>query len=125
MGGRGMEIVHEPRDLERYMREAVKVSHDSSVLLDRFMNDAIECDVDCISDGEAVFIGGVMEHIEQAGVNFGASACLLPPHSLSQETIHEMKRPTGAMARALNGVGLMKGTFSIPQAGAEDGAKKG
>ncbi|MCM3373061.1 carbamoyl-phosphate synthase large subunit, partial [Bacillus velezensis] len=66
LGGRAMEIVHEPRDLERYMREAVKVSNDSPVLLDRFLNDAIECDVDCICDGEAVFIGGVMEHIEQA-----------------------------------------------------------
>src|SRR5271163_2724782 len=84
LGGRAMEIVHEPRDLERYMREAVKVSHDSPVLLDRFLNDAIECDVDCISDGEAVFIGGVMEHIEQAGVHSGDSACSLPPYSLSK-----------------------------------------
>src|ERR1700686_4908897 len=96
LGGRAMEIVHEPRDLERYMREAVKVSHDSPVLLDRFLNDAIECDVDCISDGEAVFIGGVMEHIEQAGVHSGDSACSLPPYSLSKETIAELKRQTGA-----------------------------
>src|SRR5258708_17616496 len=98
LGGRAMEIVHEQRDLERYMREAVKVSHDSPVLLDHFLNDAIECDVDCISDGEAVFIGGVMEHIEQAGVHSGDSACSLPPYSLSQETIDELKRQTGAMA---------------------------
>ena len=101
LGGRAMEIVHEPRDLERYMREAVKVSNDSPVLLDRFLNDAIECDVDCISDGDAVFIGGVMEHIEQAGVHSGDSACSLPPYSLSQETVDELKRQTGAMARAL------------------------
>src|SRR5476651_11830 len=73
LGGRAMEIVHEPRDLERYMREAVKVSHDSPVLLDRFLNDAIECDVDCISDGKDVLIGGIMEHIEQAGVHSGDS----------------------------------------------------
>ncbi|MGB9108195.1 MAG: carbamoyl-phosphate synthase large subunit, partial [Telluria sp.] len=82
LGGRAMEIVHEQRDLERYMREAVKVSNDSPVLLDRFLNDAIECDVDCISDGETTFIGGVMEHIEQAGVHSGDSACSLPPYSL-------------------------------------------
>jgi carbamoyl-phosphate synthase large subunit len=74
-----MEIVHEQRDLERYMREAVKVSHDSPVLLDRFLNDAIECDVDCIRDTEGkTLIGGVMEHIEQAGVHSGDSACSLP-----------------------------------------------
>src|SRR5476651_155414 len=124
LGGRAMEIVHEPRDLERYMREAVKVSHDSPVLLDRFLNDAIECDVDCISDGEAVFIGGVMEHIEQAGVHSGDSACSLPPYSLSQETIEELKRQTGAMARALNVIGLMNVQFAIQQAVQEDGSKK-
>src|SRR6202040_4134729 len=83
LGGRAMEIVHEQRDLERYMREAVKVSNDSPVLLDRFLNDAIEVDVDAISDGQDVFIGGVMEHIEQAGVHSGDSACSLPPFSLS------------------------------------------
>jgi carbamoyl-phosphate synthase large subunit len=87
LGGRAMEIVHDGRDLERYMREAVKVSHDSPVLLDRFLNDAIECDVDCISDGSKVFIGGVMEHIEQAGVHSGDSACSLPPYSLSDSTV--------------------------------------
>ncbi|MGA7813476.1 carbamoyl-phosphate synthase large subunit, partial [Caballeronia sp.] len=124
LGGRAMEIVHEPRDLERYMREAVKVSHDSPVLLDRFLNDAIECDVDCISDGEAVFIGGVMEHIEQAGVHSGDSACSLPPYSLSQATIDELKRQTGAMARALNVIGLMNVQFAIQQATQEDGSKK-
>src|SRR5471030_2582212 len=113
LGGRAMEIVHEQRDLERYMREAVKVSHDSPVLLDRFLNDAIECDVDCISDGETTFIGGVMEHIEQAGVHSGDSACSLPPYSLAQETIDELKRQTALMAKGLNVVGLMNVQFAI------------
>ncbi len=108
LGGRAMEIVHEPRDLERYMREAVKVSHDSPVLLDRFLNDAIECDVDCIRDASgAVLIGGVMEHIEQAGVHSGDSACSLPPYYLSAATVDEIKRQTAAMAGALQVVGLM------------------
>ena len=114
LGGRAMEIVHEQRDLERYMREAVKVSHDSPVLLDRFLNDAIECDVDCIRDDTgATFIGGVMEHIEQAGVHSGDSACSLPPYSLSVETVTEIKRQTAAMAAALNVVGLMNVQFAI------------
>ncbi|MFJ3047800.1 carbamoyl-phosphate synthase large subunit [Herbaspirillum chlorophenolicum] len=116
LGGRAMEIVHEQRDLERYMREAVKVSNDSPVLLDRFLNDAIEVDVDCLSDGERTFIGGVMEHIEQAGVHSGDSACSLPPYSLSKDTIEELKRQTAAMARGLNVVGLMNVQFAIQQA---------
>ncbi|MFZ1181431.1 MAG: carbamoyl-phosphate synthase large subunit [Herbaspirillum sp.] len=115
LGGRAMEIVHEQRDLERYMREAVKVSHDSPVLLDRFLNDAIEVDVDCLSDGERTFIGGVMEHIEQAGVHSGDSACSLPPHSLAKETIAELKRQTALMAKSLNVVGLMNVQFAIQQ----------
>ena len=113
LGGRAMEIVHEQRDLERYMREAVKVSNDSPVLLDRFLNDAIEVDVDCLSDGKRVFIGGVMEHIEQAGVHSGDSACSLPPYSLSLEMIEELKRQTALMSRALNVVGLMNVQFAI------------
>jgi carbamoyl-phosphate synthase large subunit len=113
LGGRAMEIVHEQRDLERYMREAVKVSHDSPVLLDRFLNDAIECDVDAICDGEQVFIGGVMEHIEQAGVHSGDSACSLPPYSLSSSTIDEIKRQTTGMAHGLKVVGLMNVQFAI------------
>ena len=114
LGGRAMEIVHEQRDLERYMREAVKVSHDSPVLLDRFLNDAIECDVDCIRDSKGkTFIGGVMEHIEQAGVHSGDSACSLPPYSLSLDTVLEIKRQTAAMAEALNVVGLMNVQFAI------------
>ena len=115
LGGRAMEIVHEQRDLERYMREAVKVSHDSPVLLDRFLNDAIECDVDAICDGVEVFIGGVMEHIEQAGVHSGDSACSLPPYSLSAQTIEEIKRQTTAMAHGLKVVGLMNVQFAIQQ----------
>jgi carbamoyl-phosphate synthase large subunit len=120
LGGRAMEIVHDGRDLERYMREAVKVSHDSPVLLDRFLNDAIECDVDCISDGDAVFIGGVMEHIEQAGVHSGDSACSLPPYSLSDATVDEIKRQTAAMARGLNVVGLMNVQFAIQNVDGKD-----
>ncbi|MHB1121262.1 MAG: carbamoyl-phosphate synthase large subunit [Ramlibacter sp.] len=120
LGGRAMEIVHEQRDLERYMREAVKVSHDSPVLLDRFLNDAIECDVDCLSDGERTFIGGVMEHIEQAGVHSGDSACSLPPYSLSKATVDELKRQTAAMAKALNVVGLMNVQFAIQEVDGQD-----
>ncbi|BEI33862.1 carbamoyl-phosphate synthase large subunit [Polynucleobacter sp. HIN5] len=120
LGGRAMEIVHDGRDLERYMREAVKVSNDSPVLLDRFLNDAIECDVDCISDGTRVFIGGVMEHIEQAGVHSGDSACSLPPYSLSKETVAELKRQTAAMAKGLNVVGLMNVQFAIQQSDGKD-----
>ncbi|HJV01392.1 MAG TPA: carbamoyl-phosphate synthase large subunit, partial [Burkholderiaceae bacterium] len=120
LGGRAMEIVHEQRDLERYMREAVKVSNDSPVLLDRFLNDAVECDVDCIGDGQRVFIGGVMEHIEQAGVHSVDSACSLPPYSLSRATVEEMKRQTAAMARALNVVGLMNVQFAIQEIDGQD-----
>ena len=120
LGGRAMEIVHEQRDLERYMREAVKVSHDSPVLLDRFLNDAIECDVDALCDGQRVFIGGVMEHIEQAGVHSGDSACSLPPYSLSKETVAELKVQTAAMAKGLNVVGLMNVQFAIQQVDGND-----
>ncbi len=113
LGGRAMEIVHDQASLERYMREAVKVSNDSPVLLDRFLNDAIEVDVDCLSDGKRTFIGGVMEHIEQAGVHSGDSACSLPPYSLAKETIEELKRQTALMAKGLNVVGLMNVQFAI------------
>ncbi len=123
LGGRAMEIVHEQRDLERYMREAVKVSNDSPVLLDRFLNDAIEVDVDCVSDGDAVYIGGVMEHIEQAGVHSGDSACSLPPFSLSGELVAEMKRQTAKMARALGVVGLMNVQFAIQRDPAAEGGQ--
>ncbi|MCC2680462.1 MAG: carbamoyl-phosphate synthase large subunit [Nitrosospira multiformis] len=113
LGGRAMEIVHEQTHLERYMKEAVKVSHDSPVLLDHFLNDAVEVDVDAVSDGENVLIGGIMEHIEQAGVHSGDSACSLPPYSLSARLQDELRRQTAAMARALNVVGLMNVQFAI------------
>ncbi len=113
LGGRAMEIVHEEADLQRYMREAVKVSNDSPVLLDRFLNDAIEVDVDALSDGNDVLIGGIMEHIEQAGVHSGDSACSLPPYSLPKSLQDVMRRQTVAMARALNVVGLMNVQFAI------------
>ncbi len=115
LGGRAMEIVHEQQDLERYMREAVRVSNDSPVLLDHFLNNATEVDVDCIADGQTVFIGGVMEHIEQAGVHSGDSACSLPPYSLSDDVIAEIKRQTALMARALNVKGLMNVQFAIQE----------
>jgi carbamoyl-phosphate synthase large subunit len=118
LGGRAMEIVHEQSDLERYMREAIKVSNDSPVLLDRFLNDAIEVDVDAVSDGVEVIIGGVMEHIEQAGVHSGDSACSLPPFSLSAALQNELRRQTVAMAKALKVVGLMNVQFAI-QSGPE------
>ena len=120
LGGRAMEIVHQKEDLERYMREAVKVSNDSPVLLDRFLNDAIEVDVDAVSDGKQVIIGGVMEHIEQAGVHSGDSACSLPPFSLSLELQAEMRRQTVAMAKGLNVIGLMNVQFAIQRQGDTD-----
>jgi len=113
LGGRAMEIVHGQADLERYMREAVKVSHDSPVLLDRFLNDAIEVDVDCVCDGTRTLIGGVMEHIEQAGIHSGDSACSLPPYSLTPSMIDEIKRQTARLAAGLNVVGLMNVQFAI------------
>src|SRR6202163_3732912 len=113
LGGRAMEIVHAETDLRRYMREAVKVSNDSPVLFDRFLNDAIEVDVDAVSDGKDVWIGGIMEHIEQAGVHSRDSACSLPPFRLSQELQDELRRQTVAMARALDVVGLMNVQFAI------------
>ncbi|MEQ1590827.1 MAG: carbamoyl-phosphate synthase large subunit [Thiobacillaceae bacterium] len=113
LGGRAMEIVREEADLRRYMTEAVKVSNKSPVLLDRFLNDAIEVDVDALSDGDQVVIGGIMQHIEEAGVHSGDSACSLPPYSLSVEIQDEMRRQTVAMAKALKVIGLMNVQFAI------------
>ncbi len=113
LGGRAMEIVHEQAQLERYMREAVKVSNESPVLLDRFLNDALEVDVDALSDGEDVIIGGIMEHVEQAGVHSGDSACSLPPFSLSAALQDELRVQTVKMAKALGVVGLMNVQFAI------------
>ncbi len=119
LGGRAMEIVHGDKDLERYMREAVRVSEKSPVLLDRFLDDAIEVDVDCISDGTEVMIGGLMEHIEQAGVHSGDSACSLPPYSLPKALQDELRRQTALMAKALKVVGLMNVQFAIQGRGDE------
>jgi carbamoyl-phosphate synthase large subunit len=113
LGGRAMEIVHEQKDLERYMRDAIKVSNDSPVLLDRFLNDATEVDVDALSDGKQVIIGGIMQHIEQAGVHSGDSACSLPPYTLSNAIQDELRDQTEKMAKALNVVGLMNVQFAI------------
>ena len=113
LGGRAMEIVHEQSQLERYMREAVKVSNDSPVLLDSFLNDALEIDVDAICDGEEVLIGGIMQHVEQAGVHSGDSACSLPPYSLSKALQDELRKQTVQMALALGVKGLMNVQFAI------------
>jgi len=114
LGGRAMEIVQEQSQLERYMREAVKVSNESPVLLDRFLNDALEVDVDALCDNTGdVIIGGIMEHVEQAGVHSGDSACSLPPYSLSPKLQDELREQTKQMARALGVVGLMNVQFAI------------
>ncbi|TVQ54865.1 MAG: carbamoyl-phosphate synthase large subunit, partial [Rhodobacteraceae bacterium] len=113
LGGRAMEIVRDEAHLDRYIREAVVVSGSSPVLLDGYLSAAVEVDVDALSDGEAVHVAGVMEHIEEAGVHSGDSACVLPPHTLSPETVAELKRQTAAMARALGVVGLMNVQFAI------------
>ncbi|MGB5440116.1 MAG: carbamoyl-phosphate synthase large subunit [Gammaproteobacteria bacterium] len=113
LGGRAMEIVYSGNDLARYMREAVQVSNDSPVLLDRFLDDAVEVDVDAICDGEDVLIGGIMEHIEQAGVHSGDSACSLPPYTLSAEIQARMSEQVASMAKELKVCGLMNTQFAI------------
>ncbi len=113
LGGRAMEIVHDTEDLQRYMREAVSVSNDSPVLLDRFLDDAIEVDIDAICDGEHVMIGGIMEHIEQAGVHSGDSACSLPPYTLGQSIQDRLRDQVRALAHGLQVVGLMNTQFAI------------
>ncbi len=113
LGGRAMEVVYNEESLLRYMKNAVKVSNDSPILLDRFLDNAVELDVDAISDGADVVIGGVMEHIEQAGVHSGDSACSLPPYSVSAEHQAELRDQVVKMARGLNVVGLMNVQFAI------------
>ncbi len=113
LGGRAMEIVYKESELKRYMREAVKVSNDSPVLLDRFLDDAIEVDIDAICDGEQVLVGAIMQHIEQAGVHSGDSACSLPPYSLSESVQARMRDMARELALALNVVGLMNAQFAI------------
>jgi len=113
LGGRAMEIVHSDEDLDRYMHEAVQVSNDSPVLLDHFLDHAIEVDVDAVSDGEEVIIAGIMQHIEQAGIHSGDSACSLPPYSLSDDIIGQIKAQTRVMAKDLNVLGLMNVQFAV------------
>jgi len=113
LGGRAMQIVHDEAGLLRYMREAVNVSHDHPVLLDRFLNQAIELDVDALCDNTRVVVGGIMEHIEEAGVHSGDSACCLPPHSISKEVIAEVTRQTEALGLALHVKGLMNIQFAL------------
>jgi carbamoyl-phosphate synthase large subunit len=113
LGGRAMEVVYDEADLNRYMRDAVRVSNESPVLLDRFLDDAIEVDVDAICDGKDVLIGGIMEHIEQAGVHSGDSACSLPPYTLSPAIQDRMRDQMAKMARALKVIGLMNAQFAI------------
>ena len=113
LGGRAMQIVHDHAGLLRYMTEAVSVSHDHPVLLDRFLNQAIELDVDALCDGERVVIGGIMEHIEEAGVHSGDSSCCLPPHSISEDILAEVRRQTEALGLALNVRGLMNIQFAL------------
>ncbi len=113
LGGRAMQIVHDRAGVQRYMREAVRASGDNPVLVDHYLNDAIEVDVDCICDGERVYVAGVMEHIEEAGIHSGDSACSLPPYTLSPATVTEIKAETEALARALGVVGLMNVQYAI------------
>lgn len=113
LGGRAMEILYDEESLKDYMRRAVEVSPEHPVLVDKYLEDAIEVDVDAVSDGEDVFIGGVMEHIEEAGIHSGDSACSLPPHSLSEGIVDEIKRQTKAVAKELNVVGLMNVQFAV------------
>jgi len=113
LGGRAMEIVYDEKTLKEYMKRAVKASFEHPVLIDKYLEDAIEIDVDALSDGKDVVIGGVMEHIEAAGIHSGDSACSLPPHSLSPEIIVEIKRQTGALAQELDVIGLMNVQFAV------------
>lgn len=113
LGGRAMEIVYNEDELKHYLRTAVRASNEAPVLLDRFLDDAIEVDVDCVSDGNDVVIGGIMQHIEQAGVHSGDSACSLPPYSLSEEICDVMREQTIAMAKELGVVGLMNVQFAV------------
>ena len=113
LGGRAMEIVHDMAQLERYIKEAVVVSGDSPVLLDSYLSGAVECDVDALSDGKVVHVAGIMQHIEEAGVHSGDSACSLPPYSLCENIVAELKQQTELLALALNVVGLMNVQFAV------------
>ena len=113
LGGRAMEIVHDRTGLGRYMRDVARASGTNPVLIDRYLNDAIEVDVDCIADGEQVYVAGVMEHIEEAGIHSGDSACALPPYTLSPAVVDEIRAQTDALARALGIRGLMNVQYAI------------
>jgi carbamoyl-phosphate synthase large subunit len=113
LGGRAMEIVHDTAGLQRYIRNAVRVSGTSPVLIDRYLSDAIEVDADAVADGDTVYVAGIMEHIEEAGIHSGDSACSLPPYSLNAATVAEIERQTEALARALHVVGLMNVQFAV------------
>lgn len=120
LGGRAMDIVHNSKELMRYMHEAIVVSEDSPVLLDHFLDDAVEMDVDAVSDGKEVKIGGLMQHVEAAGVHSGDSACSLPPYSLREDILQEVRRQTVVMAKALGVVGLMNVQFAVKNAVTEN-----
>ena len=120
LGGRGMQIVHDREQLDRYVHEAMQVSGDDPVLIDHYLNRATEVDVDALCDDETVFVAGVLEHIEEAGVHSGDSACSMPPYSLSAETVAELKRQTEAMAKALKVRGLMNVQFAIEEPHSEN-----
>src|SRR4030095_2672525 len=113
LGGRAMQIVWDEQDLRAYMREAVRVSPEHPILVDKFLEDALEIDVDAISDGERVVVGGVMEHVEKAGIHSGDSACALPPYSLGDDQIPTIKRQTRALALELGVIGLLNIQFAI------------
>ncbi len=113
LGGRAMEIVYDAHELKRYMKEAVKISPEHPILVDKFLEDAIEIDVDALSDGEDVFIGGIMEHIEEAGVHSGDSACVIPPQSISKEVLDTLKEYTVRLALELEVVGLMNIQYAV------------
>ena len=113
LGGRAMEIVYDDNELKEYMKEAVKISPEHPILVDKFLEDAIEIDVDALSDGEDVFIGGIMEHIEEAGVHSGDSACVMPPQSISKDVLETIKEYTTRLALELNVVGLMNIQYAV------------
>lgn len=113
LGGRAMEIVYDEESLERYMREAVEVSPARPVLIDNFIEDAIEVDVDAVADGDVCVIGGIMEHIEEAGVHSGDSSCTIPPYTLTSKTIDELRKNTYALAKELRVKGFLNIQFAI------------
>ena len=113
LGGRGMEIIHSHSDLKKYIDEAVRVSGSNPVLIDKFLNDAIEVDVDAVSDGKNIFVSGIMEHIEEAGIHSGDSACSLPPYTLNKRIIDKIEKQTKQLSVALKVVGLINIQFAV------------